>query len=360
MDFSPYDWNGDGTIEQVAFVTAGYAGNVGLDVVYGYQWPNTSSFTTINTPDEKKISNYTATAELWPNKASYGIATFCHEFSHSLGLPDIYPVPGWTFSAVDEWDLMDGGNFTNLGWCPPNYSPLEKMLLGWLKPIELTEPTTVTQLQPTSKGGEVYQVKHTDTEYLLLENRQWDGWDAGVPGQGLVIYHVNYIASKWTGNSVNGTKNVFNYDIFHADNRDYVAWDKIVQDGKTSNYRNSGWMNNYHLSGSPYPYAASDEEVNDSLTDNSVPAAKMLTTNSQGSDMLSKPITNIKLADDGTISFDFMGGGVPLGLQGIRQHKNAADRSLVYDLNGRPCTTISRHGFYLERRADGTVRKFFK
>ena len=78
-----------------------------------------------------------------------GIGTIVHEFCHSLGLPDLYPFgSGTAFSTVDEWDLMDGGNMTNYGWCPPNLSAMERMYLGWDAPEELTVPTTVEGMKP--------------------------------------------------------------------------------------------------------------------------------------------------------------------------------------------------------------------
>jgi len=361
IEFSQYDWNNDDYIEQVIFVHAGYTGNVGSDNVLGYHWPNTSSFSAITTPDGKKISNYSSSAELWPNNSSCGIGTICHEYSHSLGLPDIYPVPSWTYTAVDEWDLMDGGNFTNYGWCPPNYSPLEKMLLGWAKPIELTEPFTVQNLKAVSEGGGFYQIKHTDTEYLLLENRKYSGWDFGVPGQGLLIYHVNYIPSYWSGNRVNGDQGKpFNYSLIYADNRDYDAWDVMLDImGARSEYQNKGHMNKYHLSGSPYPYVTDTTEIINALTDTSVPAAEMIHPNSEGSYFLSKPITNIQMKADGTVTFDFMGGTIPSGVQMIENRVQGVENR-IYDLSGRRSQHVHRSGFYIVRRSDGTVKKVFK
>ncbi|MBQ9230902.1 MAG: M6 family metalloprotease domain-containing protein [Prevotella sp.] len=308
VDYSQYDWDGDGNIEQVIYVYAGTPGNLGSST-YGCIWPNTSSFSTITTPDGKKISGYTASGEIWgmtsqePKQPVYcGIGTICHEFSHSLGLPDIYPTSGNIFSAVDEWDLMDGGNFTNYGWCPPNYSPLEKMLLGWLTPIELTETVSITGMKPVSEGGAVYQIKHTDTEYLLLENRQWTGWDAGVPGKGLVIYHVNYNSTAWRSNRVNSftSEDDFRYKLVHADNMNYAEWDDYENQHGISKYANSGWMNNVHLSTSAYPFDANDE-----LTDTSIPDSEMQTGDANDETLLLKPISHIRMADDGQVSFDF-------------------------------------------------------
>lgn len=360
-DFSVYDWNGDGKVNQVIYVYAGLGGNNG-STTYGYIWPHTSTFSTITTPDGTKISSYTASAEHWPttSKASCGLGTICHEYIHALGLPDIYPTNGWTFSIVDEWDLMDGGNFTNYGWCPPNLSPLEKMLLGWLQPEELTEPTTVKDLKPLSQGGKAYIIKHTSNEYLLLENRQWEGWDFGLPGKGLVIYHVNYEASKWSTNKVNNTQNKPYYCLVNADNLNFDAWDHII--GNNNPWAKSPHLHNRHLSSSPYPWQTdSTETVNRELTDTSVPAAQMYNNNAEGSSMLSKPITNIQMSNDGLISFDFMGGAAT-GIKGISdlQHsQQATAASIIIDLSGRRVDRLRPGEIYIEKRKDGTTRKYY-
>lgn len=350
VDYSQYDWDGDGRIEQVIYVYAGYSGNTGS--AYGYIWPNTASFSTITTPDGMKISNYTASGEQWsPKTPRYcGLGTICHEFSHSLGLPDIYPVGNnLPHSAVDEWDLMDGGNFTNYGWCPPNFSPLEKMLLGWLTPIELTDAATITEMKPVEEGGSVYQIKHTDTEYLLLENRQWKGWDLGIPGKGLVVYSVNFEESAWTSNRVNSfsEESQFHYRIIHADNLTYDGWEDKIKEEKYP-YQNSKRMNRTHLSTSPYPYQSNEE-----LTNTSVPAAQMQTENEKGEILLSKPITNIQISDDGTVSFEFNEvAGINTVFQSVGDEKKG-----IYDLQGRLVQTPTSGQVYIIRKKDGTTRK---
>ena len=383
VDYSQYDWNGDGTIEQVIFVYAGPGGNKNQELCYGHIWPNTSSFSTITTPDGKKIYNYTCSAELWQanSRRSCGIGTICHEFTHSLGLPDIYPVGNdLPKSTVDEWDLMDGGNFTNLGWCPPNFSPLEKMLMGWLQPVELTEATSVTALKPAAEGGTVYQVKHTANEYLLLENRQWNGWDKGLPGKGLVVYQVDYAASAWSGNRVNSFKeeNNFRYKIVHADNILYDDWvDLAVSRGVTSLnqlYKNTGRLNSMLLSTSSYPWATdSTTFINSELTDTSVPATIMHNNNSAGVKLLGKPITNIQMSEDGLVSFDFMGGTTGIKDVNLNGNGNVNGNYSVYDLSGRlvingnglraplaytfRCKNVNGNGVYLVRDKNGKVRK---
>ena len=327
-------------MNQVGYVCAGYTGNQNNEKCYGYIWPNTSSFSYITTPDGKRIADYSCSCELWAGStsdSSCGFGTICHEYTHSLGLPDIYPtISNAGYSVVDEWDLMDGGNFTNFGWCPPNYTPLEKMLLGWLTPTELNEPKTISNLKTVADGGEVYMVKNTDNEYYLLENRQWSGWDLGAPGKGLVIYHVNYIPSYWSSNNVNNKKDVRNFCLFAADNRDYDDWDSFLKNsGATSQYANSGRMNNLHLSGAPYPLVDDEGILNDSLTDTSVPAAVVYNENADGVLFMSKSITNIVQHDDGTVSFKFMSDTIPSGIVDNRLSTVNRQASILIDLQGR-------------------------
>lgn len=360
VDFAQYDWNNNGKVNQVIYVCAGYSGNQSSTSCYGYVWPNTSTFTAITTPDRKTITDYSCSCELWSNGASCGFGTICHEFTHSLGLPDIYPTKSDAgYSAVDEWDIMDGGNFTNYGWCPPNYSPLEKMLLGWLTPTELNAPKTISNLKTAEEGGDVYLIRNTANEYYLLENRQWRGWDCGAPGQGLVVYHVNYSDSNWSANSVNNTKGKYNYHLFPADNMDYDAWiDYVTSWEKPKQYVNSNRMNSNLLSTAPYPYISGGETLNSELTDTSVPASVLYNQNAEGSLFMSKPVTNITSNEDGTVSFLFMGGdAIPHGITTVRS--NGTGGSATYYLTGRRAGTAAG-GVLIVRQQDGTIRKVIR
>lgn len=334
QDFSVYDWDGNGVVEQVTIVYAGYGANDGTDASTGCIWPHTSSFSAISCNDgELRLMNYTASAERWGNDKLCGIGTICHEFSHSLGLPDIYPVDSSTneYSVVDEWDLMDGGNFINNGWCPPNYSMTEKMLLGWAYPVELTDTTIVRDMLPVSEGGVAYLVRYDAQEYYMLENRQWTGWDARLPGHGLLIAHVDYSSSIWKGNRVNNDADHHRYDIFHADNRTYHDWELIVGDGSV---RVGG--HSRYLSGSPYPYVDEEEgTVNCELTDESVPAAVVFGE----AGFMSKPIYNVRESADGTISFGFLTDADPDASAILPTEWASASHSHLrqgYDLLGRP------------------------
>ena len=356
--YRDYDWNNDTYVNQVIFIYAGYTGNQSKEHCYGCIWPNTSSFYRIKTPDGFSISDYTCSGELRSNDKSWGIGTICHEFTHSLGLPDIYPTSSNSgYSMVDEWDLMDGGNFTNSGWCPPNYSGQQRMLMGWQTPIELTEPTTITDMKPLSEGGPVYLVRHTDNEYYLLENRQWTGWDARLPGRGLVVFHVDYNASQWMGNRVNNDTTRRGYQLVHADNLDYDAWVALYTGGGKLKYTSG---HNPFLSTSAYPWSTdSTDFVNDHLTDSSMPASLMYNKNEAGSDYLSKAITNIRVSDDGLVSFDFM----KEELDAVSTPSLTAQPTRVYNLRGYCVGSrleSQRPGIYIIRYADGTTKKVVK
>lgn len=323
-DFSIYDWNGDGEVNQVLFVAAGYAGNQKS----GYIWPNTTDL-YVKLPGDIYPHFVSVTNELWQDDSLAGFGVAAHEFCHCLGLPDIYPLyPATIFSAVDEWDLMDGGDYTNKGWCPCNLSAMEKMYLKWDQPEELTQPTTITGMKPVSAGGMTYIIRNSGNpnEYYLLENRQQDGWDNGCPGNGLLICHVDYLKKAWGNNEVNISDDYFRYDLFHADGMSYLDWDPN-NDGRDPNkYTMPDLMRSKYLSTSPYPYGD-----NQSLTNISSPAAVLFTANADGELFMSKAITNIRVASDGTVSFDFMMD--PSGIHSIQTDEGHT--SLWYDLQGR-------------------------
>jgi hypothetical protein len=188
---------------------------------------------------------------------------------------------------------------------------MEKMYLKWEQPEELTEPTTITDMKPVSAGGKTYLIRNSGNpdEYYLLENRRQEGWDYGIPGNGLLIYHVDYLKSAWRNNEVN-TSTHYYFDLFHADKKDYYDWDPSSKGKDPSKYTMPDNMHSRFLSTSSYPYTDPVTlVVNDGLTDTSSPAATLYTPATDGRLFMGKSITNIRLADDGTISFDFMNGG---------------------------------------------------
>ena len=346
FDASTYDWDADGKAEAIVFIYAGYGGNEAATVANGCIWPNTSTFTSIKVGGTT-ITRYSASPERWSNDKLCGIGTICHEYSHTLGLPDIYPTgSNDVYSVCDEWDLMDGGNFTNSGWCPCNYSGLEKMLLGWAEPIELTEAMQISDMKPISEGGAFYRISCTDTEYYLLENRQWSGWDLRTPGHGLLVAHVDYSPAAWSANTLNNTRGHRRYEYFHADNLDYEAWDEIV--GNNNPYVSG---HSRILSTTPYPYVT-DSTENRQLTDDSEPAATVFSE--QG--LMGKAITDIRESSDGRIAFNFMkadDSAVSWPSDNARTTSNGKPTA-VYDLSGRKATAGTKLRIAEGRKHIGT------
>ena len=326
VDFSPYDWNKDGEVDQVILIVSSYAGNGGDAKVEKFIWPNTYYFFNkkVKAAENLYINQYSVSAEKWYNDIPCGIGTICHEYSHCLGLPDLYPIDNSVFSMVDEWDLMDGGNYTYWGWCPPNFTALEKQLMGWLTIEEISEPTKITDLKTVAEGGKAYKFTVEGDKFYYLENRQQMGWDKGLPGKGLTIYLVDYDAIVWKNNSVNSKSN-YRYQLLHADGMDYDAWDALIEaKGWTEYVDTENRMNRRHLSTSAYPF------VSDTLQVYQCSETPM-------------PLTNIQMTDAGLISFDVEQG---TGISPIVEATKNDDH--WYDLQGRRLATEpTRKGLYI-------------
>jgi hypothetical protein len=162
---------------------------------------------------------------------------------------------------------------------------------------------------------------------------------------------------------VNNNANARRFELVHADNMDYDAWNDYLVANNLGTYINSKRMNSRLLSSSPYPWTIDIDSttfVNDSLTENSVPAPKMNNVNEQGDSLLRKSITNIRVSEDGLISFDFMGGdSIPDAIVTTQTSGRKQDAG-IYDLRGRRLKTMQGKGVFIRRNEDGTMRKYFK
>ena len=289
------------------------------------------------------VNQYSLSVEKWINDIPCGIGTLCHEFAHCLGLPDLYPVTGSVYSMVDEWDLMDGGNFTCWGWCPPNFSALEKNLLGWLSFEEISSPCEVNDMAPVADGGKAYKMTKQGNEFYLLENRQQTGWDRGLPGKGLVISHVDYSKSSWQGNLVN-TSYKTRYQLLHADGMDYDAWEAYCEAHDLSQYADEDHqMNSRYLSTSAYPLITDTLEVH-KCTDTPL------------------SLLNIQMSDAGLISFtadDGTGIDSPISARpkDARNLQSQTSNLKTFDLFGRKLNgNPTRKGVYIQNKRKIIVR----
>lgn len=229
VDFTLYDNDGDGRVDFVYVIYAGYgeADGAGDD----YIWPHNYclSYTGVTCiVDGLRVDNYACSNEIdYNSKQHDGIGTFCHEFSHVLGLPDLYVTNNGTHKTLGAWDILDYGPYNNDGNTPPNYSAYERFFMGWIKPTvintacDVTLPDLASQnvavLLTATGNHNLVGTSPSPTDFYLLENRQKDGWDSHLPGHGLLVTHIKYSRSKWTNNTVNNTASSMGVDLVEAD-----------------------------------------------------------------------------------------------------------------------------------------------
>lgn len=145
-----------------------------------------------------------------------GIGTFCHEFAHVLGLPDLYNTSSMTTALTPgDWSLMDRGSYTNDGRTPPLMSGYERYELNWTVPQVVSHPKNLTILPIVNNV--VYRINtERDNEYFILECRQQSGWDSFVPGHGMLVWHIDYNPNIWDRNVVNRDPSHQYVDIVEA------------------------------------------------------------------------------------------------------------------------------------------------
>ena len=234
------------------------------------------------TLDGTRIDTYACSNELGSGDEIDGIGAICHEFSHCLGLADMYDTSYNGNFGLSKWGIMDQGNYNGDSFIPANYTSYERWYLGWIEPTELTGTMQVNNMKSLGESGESYIIYNEGNkdEYYMLENRTLTGWDSALPGSGLLVLHIDFDPTIWANNKVNSMPDKQYCTIFHADN--------------------SATTSASDLAGDTYPYA-----YNNSLTNTSKPAATLNNVNSDGSYNMNKAVTGITKNADGTISFAF-------------------------------------------------------
>ena len=321
VDFSDYDWNGDGYVEQVVVIYAGQgeANGGGKHTIWPHEWEliETDYGKTLRL-DKVRINTYACSPELSSSTRIDGIGTLCHEFAHCLGLPDMYDEDGNNY-GMGYWDLMDLGSYNGDGFRPAGFTAYEKMFCGWQQPIVLSTDTTITDMQAISEGGDTYIIYNDayPNEYYMLENRQKTGWDKSLLGSGLLITHIDYNPYVWLWNVVNSYSTY--YDLYDREYTNDHERCSVVQadNGKVR----------YGTAGDTYPYL-----FNDSLTVNSSPATTLFHEDSKGNMQLQVAIKQITKNKDNTISFQFIQrSNYPSGIQQVTKNTS---QTHIYSLQG--------------------------
>ena len=261
VDFSPYDNDGDGEVDVVIALYAGVGEAQAYRTVPSSVWPcqwelSDSEYGSKLQVGNKYIDKFAVFNELYgANERTTrldGIGTFCHEFSHCLGLPDFYDTDYSGNFGMGDWSLLDGGCYNDDGDTPIGYSAYERDFMGWITLETPVQNTTYTLDALNTDTGKAYKIVNSlnPNEYYVLENRQRTGWDAYMAASGMLITHVDYDEYIWDINEVNNTGS-------------HQRMTPIPADGVLSTYSTSGDL---------WPYNGLD-----SLTNNSSPAARVFT-----------------------------------------------------------------------------------
>ena len=229
VDFSLYDGDNDGKIDFVYVIYAGkgQADGGGSSTIWPHQYYIYDGVGQTVKLDGKILNSYACGGELnGQSGRRYGIGTLCHEFGHVLGLPDYYDTnnSGYNnryYRTPGYWHIMDAGSYNNNGITPPNYAAHDKYFLGWQTPTKLSDPENVVlpadgkTYRMLNQAG-VYSATTTNTTYYF-ENRQQTGWDAYLPGHGLLVWKVSYNATTWSRNQPNyGGSSASNSNLCYA------------------------------------------------------------------------------------------------------------------------------------------------
>lgn len=223
VDFSLYDYDENGIVDNIFFFYAGYgqADSPYKNTIWPHQGDYTQYMRINGVPalefNGKTIATYACSNELDGQSAGKddpkldGIGAFCHEYGHVLGLPDLYDSAYTGAKTPGKFDVMAEGTYNDNSTCPPLYSAYEKWVCNWLE-YENAEAGTTYEIAPlTSDDHNAVRIRFRRpggtvsyyNEYFILESRKKEGWDAALPDEGMFIWHIDYNASAWSNNQVN-------------------------------------------------------------------------------------------------------------------------------------------------------------
>ena len=228
VNFADYDWDGDGEVENFYVIYAGYAesysGN-SSDCIWPHAFGIWYDGHRCNL-DGVKVNRYACSQEIYGWESSNdtrltGIGTPCHEFSHCLGLVDLYDIDYSGADTPENWTVMSGGSYNNAGYTPSAYTAYERNFCGWLDLIELTEGTEITDMPAITSEPVAYVIYNEGNrnECFFLENRQKEGWDSYQYGHGMMVFHMDYDENVWMANAPNDTKGHSRFMYVPADNK---------------------------------------------------------------------------------------------------------------------------------------------
>lgn len=216
VDFTQFER--DGKVENVIVVYAGMgeASGGSPETI----WPHEYDFA--RDVNGIRFNSYFVGNELNSSGRTDGVGTLVHEFSHALGLPDLY-VTNYSYdndSGFGYFSVMDTGCYGGGGYRPVGYTAYEKSYLGWLEIPQILDPQSVT-LANSATSDKNYAVRvnnpYSTTEYFIIENRTPDKWFVSGNIGGVQETHIAYSRSQWQSNTLNNVQNKKRAHIITAD-----------------------------------------------------------------------------------------------------------------------------------------------
>lgn len=302
INWAQYDNDGDGYVDAciVVYAGPGEASGANSNTIWPCQWylsaggqnGDGSGAVTRNGVTIDKFAVFCETRGSSDNGTTLdGIGTFCHEFSHCLGLPDFYCTDYSNHFGMGDWSLLCQGCNNDDGDTPCSYTAYERNFMGWMNLSTPEENTTYT-IPTVDAGGQAFKITSNNAnEYYIVENIQKTGWNQYARSSGLMVTHVNYNATRWNNNTLN------NYD---AQGMTIIPADNSLLMNYYSGY--GYYVVESDEAGDLYPYNGNNE-----LTSTSTPAATLYNSSAN----LDKPITGITKNSGGTVSFTYMAAPEP-------------------------------------------------
>lgn len=194
VDFSNYDNNGDGYVDAVMLVHTGSGAELtgSANDIWSHAWGITP-----RSRDGKWISSYAIMPEYWYGAGDMTIGVFAHEMGHAyFDYPDLYDID-YSSRGIGRWSLMAGGSWNgSLGNSPAHPDAWCRVQAGFCTATNVAS-NVVSQSIPNVEGNSSNAIFRMWTngavgdQYFLIENRQKTGFDTGIPGAGLLIWHID-------------------------------------------------------------------------------------------------------------------------------------------------------------------------
>lgn len=191
VDFSQYDNDLDGYVDGLIVVHAGQGAEYTGDVndIWSHKWGITPRFR-----DGVYIFTYSMEPEYWITPGDMTCGVYCHELGHVFGLPDLYDTD-YSSEGIGDWSLMASGSWNGtLGDSPAHLDAWSKIQLGFVTPNVLNVDQAGASIPAVENNQIIYKLWTNGSpasEYFLVANRQQIGYDTYIPGNGLLIWHID-------------------------------------------------------------------------------------------------------------------------------------------------------------------------